>query len=218
MWARNGRWILLEMPDFHLAFKVLLHAVNLRHGTDGFTSPPKEGVLRIFWPEKNPTASAGFWTSCTHYVLISLHIFVFRLSGAYELVTVWHNKQQYLMWCHELSCSTVQPTWTTSSVNPGGSFPEGEAEVFENKMCVLTSCTTVFWNVPHSKIISARYYHKCRFFFTEGVCYCCQILMKLEFSPEIFEKNYSKIKFMDNPSSGSQVVPCGWTDRQTRRS
>ena len=29
-----------------------LHAANLRHGTDGFTSPPKEGVLRIFWPLK----------------------------------------------------------------------------------------------------------------------------------------------------------------------
>ena len=26
----------------------LLHATNLRRGTDGFTSPPKEGVLRIF--------------------------------------------------------------------------------------------------------------------------------------------------------------------------
>jgi hypothetical protein len=32
---------------------VLLHAENLRHGTDGFTSPPKEGVLRIFSPEKS---------------------------------------------------------------------------------------------------------------------------------------------------------------------
>jgi hypothetical protein len=28
--------------------KWLLHAANLRHGTDGFTSSPKEGVLRIF--------------------------------------------------------------------------------------------------------------------------------------------------------------------------
>jgi len=27
----------------------LLHAANLRHGTDGFTFPPKEGVLRIFF-------------------------------------------------------------------------------------------------------------------------------------------------------------------------
>jgi hypothetical protein len=30
----------------------LLHAVKLRHGTNGFTSPPKEGVLRIFSPLK----------------------------------------------------------------------------------------------------------------------------------------------------------------------
>ena len=29
-------------------FRDLLHAANLRHETDGFTSPPKEGVLRIF--------------------------------------------------------------------------------------------------------------------------------------------------------------------------
>ena len=42
------------MPDFHVAFRNLLHAVNLRHGTDGFTSSPKEGVLRIFFrPEKS---------------------------------------------------------------------------------------------------------------------------------------------------------------------
>jgi hypothetical protein len=37
----------------------LLHAVNLRHGTDGFTSPPKEVVLRIFIALKNPLTSAG---------------------------------------------------------------------------------------------------------------------------------------------------------------
>jgi len=41
----------------------LLHAANLRHGTDGITSPPKEGVLRIFFAFKNPTASAGFGPS-----------------------------------------------------------------------------------------------------------------------------------------------------------
>ena len=28
----------------------LLHAANLRHGTDVITSPPKEGVQRIFYP------------------------------------------------------------------------------------------------------------------------------------------------------------------------
>ena len=41
-------------------FRDLLHAANLRHGTDGFTSPLKEGVLRILFDLKNPTASAGF--------------------------------------------------------------------------------------------------------------------------------------------------------------
>jgi len=35
--------------------------------------------------------------------------------------------------------------------------------------------------------------------------------MKLEFSWQIFEK-YSSIKFHENPSSGSRVVPCGRTD------
>jgi hypothetical protein len=38
----------------------LLHAANLRHWRDGFASVSKEGVLRIFFALKNPTASAGF--------------------------------------------------------------------------------------------------------------------------------------------------------------
>jgi len=38
-----------------------------------------------------------------------------------------------------------------------------------------------------------------------------QILIKLEFSRQIFEK-YSNIKFHDNPSSGIGVVPHGRTD------
>jgi hypothetical protein len=47
----------LKMPDFHVAFRDLLYAVNLRHETHSFTSPPKEGVLRIFFffALKNPT-------------------------------------------------------------------------------------------------------------------------------------------------------------------
>jgi hypothetical protein len=30
-----------------------LHAAKLRHVANGFTSPPKEGMLRIFSPEKS---------------------------------------------------------------------------------------------------------------------------------------------------------------------
>jgi hypothetical protein len=40
-----------EMTPF-TPFKDLLHVANLRHGTNGFTSPPKEGMLRIFSSEK----------------------------------------------------------------------------------------------------------------------------------------------------------------------
>jgi hypothetical protein len=49
LWARNVRKFCLN-ADFHVTFKDLLHAVKLRHETDGFTSPPKEGVVRIFSP------------------------------------------------------------------------------------------------------------------------------------------------------------------------
>ena len=59
---RNWLVILPRMSTSTLHFRVLLHAVNLWHGTDGFTSPPKEGMLRIFsplkirrlWPSLNP--------------------------------------------------------------------------------------------------------------------------------------------------------------------
>ena len=55
----GGRWncgreccpvVFTEMTS--TPFRDLLHAANLRHGTDGFTSPPKEGVLSIFSPLK----------------------------------------------------------------------------------------------------------------------------------------------------------------------
>jgi len=58
LWARNVRKF-CQNDDFHVTFRDLLHAVKLRHGSDGFTSPPKEGVLRIFFRPKNPKVSAG---------------------------------------------------------------------------------------------------------------------------------------------------------------
>ena len=44
LWARKFPVIL---PKFRLPrkFRDLLHAANLRHGTDGFTSPLKEGDI-----------------------------------------------------------------------------------------------------------------------------------------------------------------------------
>jgi hypothetical protein len=53
----GGRWNcgremsgnFVEMTTF-TPFRDLLQSVKLRHGTDSFTSPPKEGMLRIFLP------------------------------------------------------------------------------------------------------------------------------------------------------------------------
>ena len=49
-WELSGNFCL--NVDFHTTFRDLLHAANLQHGNDGFTSPPKEGMLRIFSPLK----------------------------------------------------------------------------------------------------------------------------------------------------------------------
>jgi len=49
LWARNV-WSFSLNADLHVTFRDPLHTVKLRHGADGFTSPPKEGVLRIFSP------------------------------------------------------------------------------------------------------------------------------------------------------------------------
>jgi len=49
--------------DLHVTFRDLFHAVKLRHVTDGFTSPPKEGVLRIFLALKFRLHS--FLSGCT---------------------------------------------------------------------------------------------------------------------------------------------------------
>ena len=49
----------LKMPDFQVTFRDLLHAVNLRHGTDGFI-PSKGRSAEDFFALKNPRASVGF--------------------------------------------------------------------------------------------------------------------------------------------------------------
>jgi hypothetical protein len=45
---------------FHTSKGSLTCCKILHHGADGFTSPPKEGVLQIFITLKNPWPSPGF--------------------------------------------------------------------------------------------------------------------------------------------------------------
>jgi len=90
--------------------------------------------------------------------------------------------------------------------------------LIENKMCFDFSTTTV-WNICHYKKKWGKYYHKC-IQVKYGTRYSCRVLMALEISRQIFEKKkkknkYSDIKFKENPSSTSSVVPWRWKDRRT---
>ena len=88
----------------------------------------------------------------------------------------------------------------------------GGGAVFGHNVCVLTCSTTSCEIFSDLKKTSARQYRKC----TWSTRYSSQILMKLEFSPQIFDKS-STFKLNKNPTSGSRVAPCGRTDRQTDR-
>ena len=86
-------------------------------------------------------------------------------------------------------------------------------------MCVSITSTTFVWNIFHSRNNWAKYNLKHLLIFMLGVHYSCPILMKLEFSRQIFEK-YSDIIFHDYPSSESwdTMQTRGRTDGQTWRS
>ena len=69
----------------------------------------------------------------------------------------------------------------------------------EGGECVFIFSTIFVGNISYSKKNSARYY---------------QSLSNVIFFRQILEK-YSNIKFHENPSIGSRVVPYGLTDRRT---
>jgi hypothetical protein len=55
----TGEFFLLSLS----CLKVSLTRRKILHGADGFTSPPKEVVVRIFITLKNPSLSAEFETA-----------------------------------------------------------------------------------------------------------------------------------------------------------
>jgi hypothetical protein len=94
-------------------------------------------------------------------------------------------------------------------------------EVIEYKMCVRVSLHILsenFFILRRSKqyMIENVYWCPCTVPSMYSARYSCQILVKLEFSRQIFEI-FSKIKFHENPSSRNRVVSCGLTDGRTDR-
>jgi hypothetical protein len=83
----------------------------------------------------------------------------------------------------------------------------------EHKMCVLIFPKNLVRNTSHSKKNSARY-HKCKQVFTKSTRNSSHFLIKLLISRQICEKPIN-IKFNQNPSRESRVVPCERTDWHT---
>jgi len=81
---------------------------------------------------------------------------------------------------------------------------EFQENITSQKMPVFIFSTIFAWVISHSKKNLERYCHKC-------TGHVCQILKNLEFSRQFLEI-YSNMKFHQNPSSVSQVVPLGRTD------
>jgi hypothetical protein len=67
-------------------------------------------------------------------------------------------------------------------------------KISELKMCVLIFSTVFIWNISYSEKKWARYGHKCENVSMQSIRDSCRVLMKLEFSRLIFEKN-SNMKF-----------------------
>jgi hypothetical protein len=70
--------------------------------------------------------------------------------------------------------------------------------VFEHKMCIFIISTTFVYNISHSEKNLTRCCHKCEKVFMYSNCYSCLILMKLEFSQQIFEKNKPTYQISSN--------------------
>ena len=79
-------------------------------------------------------------------------------------------------------------------------------------MCVLSLYTTYVLSISHFKKNWERYDEKCVLVFTYSTHYSCLNLIEVEFCTQIFE-TYSNIKYHENLSSGSWVVPCGGEGR-----
>ena len=91
----------------------------------------------------------------------------------------------------------------------------GKKKVIQHKMCFLT-LSAFFSNISYSKKKLATFYHTCAQFGMYNTRHSCENLIKLEFSRPISGK-ISSTRHHENPSSGSRVVRCGQTGRQTDR-
>jgi hypothetical protein len=94
--------------------------------------------------------------------------------------------------------------------------PFSKKNFIEYKMCILTYSTTFVRNICHSTKNWLWYdKKKCIFVFMWSTRLFLSYLSETWIFPVQLQK-YSNIKFHENPSSGSRVVPCVQTDRHDK--
>ncbi len=91
--------------------------------------------------------------------------------------------------------------------------------IFERKklfniIFVFIFSKTFVWKISLSTKNSASYY-KCTWLFMSSTCYSCKIVIRVVFPWHL--KKYSNIKFRENPSSRSGIVPFEQMYRQSWR-
>ena len=114
-----------------------------------------------------------------------------------------------LLYCHLWSCLAL-PYSPHCHIN---------GKIFEKKKLLKIRCILIFSKTFVWKFLMLRRIQwdtsiilkKCSY---ELPAFLCQMLMRIEFSGQIFEK-CSNIEFYENPSTGSRVAPCGRTDGRT---
>jgi hypothetical protein len=96
----------------------------------------------------------------------------------------------------------------------------------QHKMRVSIFFTYFTWNTSHSKNNSARYYLNVHRSSREVPLLYIGLHVKYPLFFSDFNETWScsthfrkisKLKFHENPSSGSRIISCGQTDRQTNR-
>jgi hypothetical protein len=121
LWARMLSSNFAEMT-ISASLSDLLHAAELRHVTEDFTSPPKEGVLRIFSPLKIRRLRLGLnpRTSVLKSSPVPLvhwsHKIIFTMSKISLAILTVNINFNTVTYSHTAQCKSCQPLSAVISV------------------------------------------------------------------------------------------------------